>query len=55
MLVRVAPDDLGPVTVHARVSDTAVHIELFAPNDTGRDAVRQILGVAVAGHAYLCQ
>ncbi|MFE4949261.1 flagellar hook-length control protein FliK [Leifsonia sp. NPDC056665] len=43
VVVRVAPDDLGPVTVHARVSDTGVHIELFAPNDAGRDAIRQIL------------
>lgn len=43
VVVRVAPDDLGPVTVHARVSDTSVHIELFAPSDAGRDAVRQIL------------
>lgn len=44
VVVRVAPDDLGPVTVHARVSDTGVHIELFAPSDAGRDAIRQILG-----------
>lgn len=43
VVVRVAPDDLGPVTVHARVSDTGVHIELFAPSDAGRDAIRQIL------------
>jgi len=43
VVVRVAPDDLGPVTVHARVSDTSVHIELFAPSDAGRDAIRQIL------------
>jgi hypothetical protein len=43
VVVRVAPDDLGPVTVHARVSDTGVHIELFAPSDGGRDAIRQIL------------
>ncbi|MFE4468230.1 flagellar hook-length control protein FliK [Leifsonia sp. NPDC056824] len=43
VIVRVAPDDLGPVTVHARVSDTGVRIELFAPSDAGRDAIRQIL------------
>lgn len=43
VIVRVAPDDLGPVTVHARVSDSGVHIELFAPNDAGRDAIRQVL------------
>ena len=43
VVVRIAPDDLGPVTVHARVSDTSVHIELFAPSDAGRDAIRQIL------------
>ena len=43
VVVRVAPDDLGPVTVHARVSDTGVHIELFAPSDDGREAIRQIL------------
>jgi len=43
VVVRVAPDDLGPVTVHARVSDSGIRIELFAPSDAGRDAIRQIL------------
>jgi flagellar hook-length control protein FliK len=41
--VRVAPDDLGPVTVQAHVSDSGVRIELFAPNDDSRDAIKQIL------------
>jgi flagellar hook-length control protein FliK len=41
--VRVAPDDLGPVTVQAKVSDSGVRIELFAPNDDSREAIKQIL------------
>ena len=41
--VKVAPDDLGPVTVQASVSGGSVHIELFAPTDAGREALKQIL------------
>lgn len=43
MVVRIAPDDLGPVTIQAHVSDAGVKIELFAPNEAGREAIKQIL------------
>jgi len=43
LVVRVAPDDLGPVTIQAHISDAGVKIELFAPNDAGREAIKQIL------------
>jgi flagellar hook-length control protein FliK len=42
--VRVAPEDLGPVTVKAVVGADGVRLELSAPNDAGRDALRQVLG-----------
>ncbi|MCU1437971.1 MAG: hypothetical protein JWP66_1058, partial [Naasia sp.] len=41
--VRVAPDALGPVTVRAHVTADGMRVELFAPNDTARDALRAIL------------
>jgi len=41
--VTVTPDTLGPVTVRAHVTADHVHVELFAPNDAGRDALRAIL------------
>jgi flagellar hook-length control protein FliK len=43
MTVHVTPDALGPVTVRARVGAEGVRVELFAPTDTGRDALRAIL------------
>ncbi|MDQ1583933.1 MAG: flagellar hook-length control protein FliK, partial [Microbacteriaceae bacterium] len=43
VVVRVAPDELGPVTVQAHVSDAGVRIELFAPNEAAREAIKQIL------------
>jgi flagellar hook-length control protein FliK len=43
LVVRVAPDDLGPVTIQAHISDAGVKIELFAPNEAGREAIKQIL------------
>ncbi len=41
--ISVTPDNLGPVTVRAHVSGENMRIELFAPSDTGRDALRQLL------------
>ncbi|MGO4690013.1 flagellar hook-length control protein FliK [Glaciibacter sp. 2TAF33] len=41
--INVTPDNLGPVTVRAHVSADGVRVELFAPNDAGRDALRAIL------------
>ena len=41
--VQVTPDTLGPVTVRAHVTAHSMHVELFAPSDAGREAVRQIL------------
>jgi flagellar hook-length control protein FliK len=43
MTLSVTPDNLGPVTVRAHVSAAGVRVELFAPNDIGRDALRAIL------------
>ncbi|OMH23520.1 hypothetical protein BKD30_11325 [Tersicoccus phoenicis] len=43
LTVAVHPDDLGPVTVRARIEGGTVRIELFAPTDAGRDAVRSAL------------
>ncbi|WP_405476229.1 flagellar hook-length control protein FliK [Paenarthrobacter ilicis] len=43
MTLRVSPDDLGPLTVQAHIDGTGVRIELFAPGDAGREAVRHIL------------
>ena len=43
MTINVTPDNLGPVTVRAHISAGDVRLELFAPNDAGRDALRAIL------------
>jgi flagellar hook-length control protein FliK len=43
IVVNVAPDNLGPVTVRAHVSADGIRVELFAPTDVGRDAIRAIL------------
>jgi flagellar hook-length control protein FliK len=43
MTINVAPDNLGPVTVRAHVTVDTVRVELFAPTDAGRDALRAIL------------
>ncbi|HEY8294497.1 MAG TPA: flagellar hook-length control protein FliK [Micrococcaceae bacterium] len=42
--VNVSPDNLGPVTVRAHISGDQIRMELFAPSDAGRDALRSILG-----------
>ena len=41
--VNVTPDNLGPVTVRAHVGPEGMRVELFAPNDAGREAIRSIL------------
>lgn len=43
MTLSVTPDDLGPVTVRAHIGADGVRVELFAPNDAGREALRAIL------------
>lgn len=43
MVIKVTPDNLGPVTVQAHINGSDVRIELFAPNDAGRDALRAVL------------
>jgi flagellar hook-length control protein FliK len=43
LTIKVTPDNLGPVTVRAHVTADNVRVELFAPNDAGRDALRAIL------------
>jgi flagellar hook-length control protein FliK len=41
--IRVAPENLGPVTVRAHIGSDGVRIELFAPTDVGRAAVQAVL------------
>lgn len=41
--ITVAPDRLGPVTVQAVVMGDQLRVELFAPTDLARDAVRGVL------------
>lgn len=43
MTIQVTPDNLGPVTVRAVISGDDIRIEMFAPSDSGREALRQIL------------
>ncbi|WP_022883844.1 flagellar hook-length control protein FliK [Glaciibacter superstes] len=43
MTISVAPDNLGPVTVRAHLGADGFRVELFAPNDVGREALRAIL------------
>lgn len=43
LTINVTPDNLGPVTVRAHVSGETIRIELFAPNDAGREALRSVL------------
>lgn len=43
MTISVTPDTLGPVTVRAHVGPEGIRVELFAPTDIGRDAIRAIL------------
>jgi flagellar hook-length control protein FliK len=41
--ISVTPDDLGPVLVRAQISAAGVRLEMFAPTESARDALRQIL------------
>ena len=43
MSISITPDDLGPVVVRAQISATGIRLELFAPTDVARDALRLIL------------
>ena len=43
MTISVTPDTLGPVMVRAHVGPEGIRVELFAPTDLGRDAIRAIL------------
>ncbi|HSP76228.1 MAG TPA: flagellar hook-length control protein FliK [Cryobacterium sp.] len=43
MTISVSPDNLGPVTVQAHVRGEHIRVELFAPTDLARDALRAIL------------
>ncbi|MET0975329.1 MAG: flagellar hook-length control protein FliK [Leifsonia sp.] len=42
--IDVAPEAIGPVTVRAHVGSDGLRIELFAPSDAGREAIRAIIG-----------
>ncbi|MCU1636130.1 MAG: hypothetical protein JWQ68_1369 [Cryobacterium sp.] len=43
LTVSVTPDNVGPITVRAHVTADAIRVELFAPTDLGREALRAIL------------
>ena len=43
MSISVSPDDLGPVVVRAQINSSGVRLELFAPTDAAREALRLIL------------
>jgi flagellar hook-length control protein FliK len=59
LTLTVSPENLGPVMVRAHISGGAIHIELHAPNELGREALRAILVdlrrdlAAAAPHASL--
>jgi flagellar hook-length control protein FliK len=42
--VSVTPENLGPVTVRAHIGADGMRIELIAPSDAGREALKGILG-----------
>ena len=42
LTLSVTPDNLGPVTVRAHISGGELRIELFAPHDAGREALRAL-------------
>lgn len=43
LTLTVSPESLGPVTVRAHIAGGSIRIELHAPNDLGRDALRAVL------------
>ncbi|MFE4465070.1 flagellar hook-length control protein FliK [Oerskovia sp. NPDC056781] len=42
LTLSVTPDNLGPVTVRAHIAGGELRIELFAPHDAGREALRAL-------------
>ncbi|MFF3064696.1 flagellar hook-length control protein FliK [Oerskovia sp. NPDC057915] len=44
LTLSVTPDNLGPVTVRAHIAGGELRIELFAPHDAGREALRALAG-----------
>ncbi|MFB0835355.1 flagellar hook-length control protein FliK [Arthrobacter halodurans] len=58
LVVNVAPDGVGPVTVKAHLGGDGLRVELLAPTDAGRDALRAMLpdlrrDLASTGAGYL--
>lgn len=43
LTINVTPENLGPLTVRAHVTGDNIRVELFAPTDLARDALRAIL------------
>lgn len=43
LTINVAPENLGPVTVRASLGAEGLRIELFAPHESGREALRAML------------
>jgi flagellar hook-length control protein FliK len=43
LTINVAPESLGPVTVQAHLSSEGIRVELIAPTDQARDALKAIL------------
>ncbi|MDQ0097095.1 flagellar hook-length control protein FliK [Arthrobacter bambusae] len=43
MTLKLSPEDLGPLTVRAHIDGAGVRIELFAPGEASREAVRSVL------------
>ncbi|MBD7957434.1 C40 family peptidase [Microbacterium sp. Sa4CUA7] len=43
LTLTVSPDNLGPVTVKAQITGSSIVIELAAPTETGREALRSLL------------
>jgi flagellar hook-length control protein FliK len=41
--ISVTPENLGPVTVRAHITGEGIRVELFAPTDLAREALRVIL------------
>lgn len=44
LTLSVTPENLGPVTVRAHIAGGELRIELFAPQDAGREALRALAG-----------
>lgn len=44
MVLRVSPETLGPITVTAHISGSAITVELASGSAAGHDAIRAVLG-----------